>query len=87
MLYTEENRIPLRKMGQTTKNGSHLEKWVKLWKISNNWKKGSNLKKKMGHLCETGSHLEKWVTLQKWVTLRKWGTLKEQDLVGKIGQT
>ena len=59
-----------------TKNGSHLEEWVTLWKMCHCWKNRWHLKKWVTRK-KNGSHLEKWVTLGKIVTLGKMGNTRE----------
>ena len=60
-------------MGHTSKNGTHLEKWITLGKritlrtVSHTWK--------------NGSHLGKWLTLEKMGHAWKRG-----DTLGKIGE-
>ena len=67
----------LGSMGNTQKNGSHLEAcvtlgnmvqtWTKLIirrKVGSTWKNGSQLNKRVT-LSKNGLHLEKWVTLGK----------------------
>ena len=55
--FLKKDLVTLNKIGETLKNGPHLEKWVTVRKI--------------GHTLQNGSLFEKCVTLKKWVTLRK----------------
>ena len=76
-----EKWVPLKKLVDSYKNGSDLEKngftfktWVTL--------------KKMGHTSKNGSHYETSVTLKERVTLEKLGhTFKKLVTPGEIGHT
>ena len=89
-----EKSVTLRKVGHTSKNGSHLEKrtWVTLGKMGHIWKnvghtwkkryqtRKKGYKSKMGHTWKNRSHLQKMghTCNNSWI-LEKWVTL------GKMG--
>ena len=52
-----EKCVTARKMGHSQKNGSQLEKCVRVRTI--------NTVRKMGHSQKNGSQSEKWVTVRK----------------------